>query len=377
MANIIILGGGFGGVVAAERLAKTLGPEHQITLISRSRRFIFYPAMVRLAFGGCEPDDVSFDLREAMLDRRVRFIEGEVARINPYARSVTLAHGEVTGEIGYDYLIFALGRRLATEQVTGFFEHAHHLLTVEAALKFGEAVRQFHAGHAVIGYCPDARLDVPAYETAFALARRLEEKGERDRVKITLVHPDQLNDDLGGREVARALRESLEKHEIELIEDFPIYRVTANEVKAGDRQQTMPYDLLMLIPPFGGAGAVAQSSITDSRGFIRVDRKMRVEDVERMYAVGDSVNFSGPKMGHMAVLQAEVAAANVLAEIEGREPKAEYNHEVKYVIDEGGADSIYLHKGLWDSSTPTEFKQGRFWSWAKRVHEKYWLQQHS
>ena len=76
------------------------------------------------------------------------------------------------------------------------------------------------------------------------------------------------------------------------------------------------------------------------------------------------------------MLQAEVAAANVLAEIEGREPQAEYNHELKYVIDEGGADSIYLHKGMWDS-TGTEFRQGRFWSWAKRVHEKYWLQKHS
>lgn len=107
----------------------------------------------------------------------------------------------------------------------------------------------------------------------------------------------------------------------------------------------------------------------------RVDRKMRVAEVERMYAVGDSVSFDGPKMGHMAVLQAEVAAANVLAEIEGREPQVEYNHEVNYVIDEGGADSIYLHKGLWDS-TSTEFRHGRFWSWAKRLHEKYWLQQH-
>jgi sulfide:quinone oxidoreductase len=375
MANIIILGGGFGGVVAAERLAKRLAPEHQITLISRSRQFIFYPAMVRLAFGGCEPEDVSFDLREAMLDRRVRFIEGEVARINPYDRNVTLAHGEVTGEIGYDYLIFALGRRLATEQVTGFYEHAHHLLTIEAAMKFGEAVRQFHEGHAVIGYCPDARLDVPAYETAFALARRLEELGERDRVKITFVHPHQLDEDLGARELARALREGFEKHRVELVEDFPIYRVTADEVKAGDRRQTMPYDLLMLVPPFAGAGPVAQSELTDERGFIRVDRRMRVEDVRRMYAVGDCVGFNGPKMGHMAVLQAEVAAANVLAAIEGREPQAEYNHEVKYVIDEGGADSIYLHKGLWDD-TRAEVRQGRFWSWAKRVQEKYWLQKH-
>ncbi|HYJ88018.1 MAG TPA: hypothetical protein VEW46_18270 [Pyrinomonadaceae bacterium] len=75
MANILILGGGFGGVVAAESLARLIPNEHQITLVSRSPKFTFYPELVRLAFGRCEPDDISFDLREAMLDRRVRFIE--------------------------------------------------------------------------------------------------------------------------------------------------------------------------------------------------------------------------------------------------------------------------------------------------------------
>jgi sulfide:quinone oxidoreductase len=73
MAKILIVGGGFGGVVAAESLAKKLGTEHQITLVSRSRTFLFYPALVRLAFGRGEPDDVSFDLRAAMLNRRIQF----------------------------------------------------------------------------------------------------------------------------------------------------------------------------------------------------------------------------------------------------------------------------------------------------------------
>ena len=48
MANVLILGGGFGGVVAAERLAQQLSAEHHITLVSRSRNFVFYPALVRL-----------------------------------------------------------------------------------------------------------------------------------------------------------------------------------------------------------------------------------------------------------------------------------------------------------------------------------------
>ena len=83
MANVLILGGGFGGVVAAERLAEQLSEEHQITLVSRSRNFVFYPTLLSLAFGKCERDDVSFDLRQAMLHRRVNFIEAEVARSIP------------------------------------------------------------------------------------------------------------------------------------------------------------------------------------------------------------------------------------------------------------------------------------------------------
>ena len=132
----------------------------------------------------------------------------------------------------------------------------------------------------------------------------------------------------------------------------------------------------MLLPPFRGPGAVRGLGITDDEGFIGVDWAMRVQGVERMYAVGDCVNFGGPKMGHMAVHQAEVAAANVALEIEGLEPVSFYNHEMMMVIDEGDGDAIYLHKGLWDDE-PAIVRQGRFWSWAKRVHDKYWLASHS
>ena len=115
----------------------------------------------------------------------------------------------------------------------------------------------------------------------------------------------------------------------------------------------------MLVPPFAGAPAVLHQGITDDEGFIRTDLSMRVRDVERMYAVGDAVGFPGPKMGHMAVRQAEVAAANVRAEIEGREPDARYAHEVKFVIDAGDKNAVYLPENLWDDE-PGVVRQGRF-----------------
>ena len=41
MATVLILGGGFAGVATAERLAAQLSDEHQITLVSRVRNFVF------------------------------------------------------------------------------------------------------------------------------------------------------------------------------------------------------------------------------------------------------------------------------------------------------------------------------------------------
>src|SRR5947209_5147979 len=169
-----------------------------------------------------------------MLDRRIRFVRGEVARIEPDEKRVRIAHGDFEGDINYDYLICALGRRLATERIPGFFEHAHHLLTAEAAMKFGEAAREFKEGHAVIGYCEGARLAVPVYETVFALARQLEESGQRRHTRITLISPEPPSSDLGGEEMARALHEALRKHGVEFLPDFPVNHVSANDVRTAD-----------------------------------------------------------------------------------------------------------------------------------------------
>jgi len=374
MAKILILGGGFGGVVAAEQLAQQLGGDHQITLVSRSRRFVFYPSLVRLAFGQCGVDDVSFDLRHALLDRRVNFIEAEVAHIDPAERRVVIAHGEIQGNLTYDYLVFALGRRLATERITGFYEHAHHLLDVNKAIKFGKAVEDFHEGHAVIGECAGARLPVPVYETAFALARQLEERGERERARITIVSPLAISEQFGA-DVGIALKQALDAHGIEFVFDFAATKITKAELQTGTGQ-SLDFKLLMLLPPFQGSPAASYLGITDDDGYIKVDDTMRVVGQDRVFAVGDSTNFSGPKLGHMAVRQATVAAANVLAEIKGDMSVAHYRHELKSVIDIGGKDNIYLQKDMW-ANEPGSVRQGHFWHWAKRAQQQYWELTHS
>jgi sulfide:quinone oxidoreductase len=308
-----------------------------------------------------------------MLDRRVNFIEAEVARIDPLERKVTIAHGEVEGNLSYDYLIFALGRRLATERIPGFYEHAHHLLNVDKAIQFGKAVVQFHEGRAIIGQCLGARLPVPVYETAFTLARLLKARGDRGR--ITVVSPNSLESELGDPDAAVAVKKAFDTHEIEFLPGPAVESVMPNSAIT-NTGYALDFNLLMLAPPFRGSSAASYVGITNDEGYINVDGTMRVMGQARIYAVGDCVNFSGPKLGHMAVRQGAVAAINVIAEIVGHEPVAEYSHEMRLVIDADGSDSTYLHKDIW-TDEPATIRQGRFWSWAKRAQKEYWEVSHS
>jgi NADH dehydrogenase FAD-containing subunit len=374
MAKILVVGGGFAGVIAAESLAKQLDSRHEVTLVSRSRQFLFYPGLVRFAFGQCTPNELGFDLREAMLDRGVSFVQAEVARIVPDKRRLIIAGGDLIGEMPYDFLVLAFGRRLATERVTGFYENAHHLLTLDATLKFAAAVDNFHQGHAVIGSCPGARLPVPLFETAFALSRTLKLRGEQSRCTITVVSDETPAEMFGGATISERLLESLETHGIGLVSDFPISQVTPTSIIASDGR-TIDCSLRMLVPPFCGPSPVLYTGLTGAEGYVRVETTMRAVGEERIYAAGDCISFPGPKLGHMAVRQGEVAAANLGAEIEGRAPDTVYDHELMLVIDTSDHDSIFLHQDQWIDE-PGDVHQSRFWAWAKRQQERYWKSTH-
>lgn len=375
MANILILGGGFGGLVAAEYLSKSLNKDHRITLVSPNSNFTFYPALVHLAFGEVEPADITFDLVEKLNELNVRFVQGEVIKISANLKRVQIAGKDFNGEISYDYLIIALGRRLATEKVRGFYDYGHHILEPKAALDFGEEVRNFKKGKILVGMSPNSFLPVPVCETAFALAKKFKKEIEAEKISIMVVFPESIEQAFGGADLHRELTEALEKHNIFVTTNFPVTEISENELISSDGK-TIPYDLLMLLPPFRGQSFLGNLGVLDDLEFILTDEFMRVPNFAKVYAIGDIVDFSGPKLAQMAVRQAEVAAASIIAEIKGEESSEYYYHEIATIIDQGGADSIYLHYGVWDDSL-YRLKKGRIWSWAKRIHDKLWKLAHT
>ncbi len=76
----------------------------------------------------------------------VRYVQCEVNKLNLNHQRVNIAGDDSNGDITDDYLVIAMGRRLATEKMGGFFECSHHSLGVKGALKFGAAVKIFTEG---------------------------------------------------------------------------------------------------------------------------------------------------------------------------------------------------------------------------------------
>lgn len=375
MSNIIILGGGFAGLITAEHLAAELENEsHQITLVSPNDQFTFYPGLVHLAFGRYQLSDITFDLNAKLKELGVRFVRSEALAVDAHHRTVAVTGDDFSGSLAYDYLVIAMGRRLATEKVSGFFDHSHHLLGPKAALRFGEAVNDFKTGRIIVGSCPGARLPVPVCETAFALSKKFENETRNGSIRVSVIFPESLSEAFGGADLHKELETAFKKHNIDVHYDIPITEINGSEILSADKHR-IGYDLLMLVPPFRGHSFLRDLGITDEDDFVKVDGEMRVHGLDNAYAAGDIVAFSGPKFAHMAVRQSKVVAQNLAAEIHGKTPDRSYYHEIATVIDAGGPDSIYLHYGIWDDEQ-FRLSKGRFWGWAKTVHDEAWQSRH-
>ena len=169
------------------------------------------------------------------------------------------------------------------------------------------------------------------------------------RVRIKVIFPESLEKAFGGAVLHKELEAAFKRHGINVLYDIPIDEITPDEILS-TKKHRIKYDLLMLLPPFRGTSVLSGSGVTDQHDFFKVDDSMRVHGLEKTFAVGDIVAFSGPKFAHMAVRQAEVAAANIISEIEGKAEKKSYYHEIAAIIDTGGGDWIYIHYGIWDDT---------------------------
>jgi NADH dehydrogenase len=301
--NVVVVGGGFAGVIAANRL--TQRDDVAVTLINPRPVFVHRLRLHQLVAGS---HDAVVDYSE-ILAERVRLVVDTATNIDAAARRVTLATGDT---IDYDYLIYAVGSRSAEPSVPGAAELAYRVATLEEAQR----------ARSIVDTTPvDAPVTVVgAGATGLEVATELAAEGRN----VTLVAGAVLNPYLHPR-VRRKIARRLDKIGVTVIEgpDAKVTAVSHDAVHLGDGR-TVPSAVTLWTAGFSLPELAATSGLsTDADGRLLTDETLTSVDDARIVAAGDAAAPSGLPL-RMSVQAANPlgahAADTVLHRIAGEDP---------------------------------------------------------
>jgi sulfide:quinone oxidoreductase len=321
MATVVILGGGVGGLVAANKLKGALGGGHRIVLVDRAGQHVYTPSFLWMMLGWREPSQITRDLHR--LERKgIEVVTDEIREIDPARRLVRTEKGRISG----DYLIVALGAEGSTEGVPGLSRGGHNLYELDGVLGLRRGLASFREGRVAVTIaslpfkCPGA-----PYEAAMLIEAWFRDRRLRDRVQVDLYTPEPLPMPVAGKALGEAVKGMLEGKGIGF---HPLHKLKAVDAERRDlvfeNGERAEYDLLVFVPPHRCAPVVKESGLAGETGWVPVEKGTLGTACERVYALGDAtsiklpVGLMLPKAGVFAHHQAEAVAGNIAAEASGR-----------------------------------------------------------
>jgi sulfide:quinone oxidoreductase len=376
--QVLVLGGGVGGLVVSNSVKRKVAGKAEVTLIERKKTFQFPPSYPWLMLGMRKPEQTEKSL--SPLNRKgIKVVNDEVLSIDVPGKTVKTRNDWFS----FDYLVISLGAEYAVNAIPGYIEHAHHIYDLDSAIRFRDALEDFSGGNIAMGVsrtpfkCPAA-----PYEAVLLVEHLFRSKGLRDKVKLTFFTPEGLPLPSAGPEIGTRVAEMLRSRGIDAKFKVKLTEAKANEAFFEDGS-TIPFDLLFAVPPHKCPQPVIDAGLTDQTGWVPVEPATMRTTHERVYAVGDVTSIptpSGyvsflPKAGVFAHRQAEIVSRNIAAEITGEGVAKTYDGSGECFLMTGGNVAGFV-KGTWYSTPHPDIKfsspsRARY---AERVlFEKYWM----
>jgi sulfide:quinone oxidoreductase len=368
-AEVVVLGGGVGGTLAANLLSKELGRDVHVTVVDPTGMHVYQPGFLYVALGQANGRWLARDERTLLREDVDLVVEG-AQRVDLSAAKVLLERG---GSIPFEYLIAATGSRLVKDAVPGLIEGSHDFYSLEGSLRLREALRTFDGGHIKVGIagipykCPPAPV-----EFAFMLDQYLRDRGIRDRSQITLLSP--LNRAFTIESASKLIQPIMQERGINLETFFNVESVDpgARTVLSleGDKAE---YDLLVLVPPHRGQQVIEDSGLGEAGGWIPTDRTtLQHTEHDRVFALGDATNLPISKSGSTAHFEAPVVTSRIASLVRGTAPKANYGGRVMCFLETGNGKATALRFDY--EHPPVPPRPSRTWHAAKWMFNRlYWV----
>jgi sulfide:quinone oxidoreductase len=341
--RIVILGGGTGGTLVANRLQRLYGDAASITVIDRDDNHVYQPGLLFVPFGLAQPSEIVRP-RDAQFRKGIDFRLAEVDSVDVASNTVHLLDGS---EVPYDVLVVATGASLQPEETEGLIgpewgQSIHTFYSLEGASLLRRALEGFEGGRLVVNVidmpikCPVAPL-----EFCFLVDWQLRQRGLRDDVELTFVTP--LDGAFTKPAASTRLSGLLSEKGIHVETEFATGRVDAagRALHSWDERE-VPYDLLVTIPAHGGPGYVARSrGLGDDLGFVPTDPyTLQSKVAPNIFVIGDATNVPTSKAGSVTHFEGETVVENIRSFLDGMELDPSYDGHANCFIETG------FHKAL-------------------------------
>ena len=343
--KVVILGGGTGGTLVANRLRRMLDRGTEIVVIDADDEHLYQPGLLFVPFGKARPGGLTRS-RRRQLHAGVAFRQDAVDHVDLDRNEVLLAGGP---PVGYDVLVIATGARLVPEETAGltgpgWMEKVFTFYTSDGAAALRRALADFSGGRLAVAVmdmpikCPVAPL-----EFCFLADAYFRERGIRDKVDLTYVTP--LDDAFTKPVASRELRGLLEEKGVSLVTEFN----TAEVDGAGGRlasydERTIGFDLAVVIPLHSGQAYVERSpGLGDELGFVPADKQtLQSKARPNVFVIGDAAEVPTSKAGSVAHFEGETVAENIARYLAGKPLGASFDGHTNCFIETGSGEALLI-----------------------------------
>jgi sulfide:quinone oxidoreductase len=347
--RVVILGGGFAGLRAFYHL-KTV--DHvELLVIDPRDTSLARPMLPEVALAGKPVAHARIPL-PALIERHGgRFVRGEVEVVEANASRVRLRSGET---IDYDYLLIAAGAKKDYDALPGYREFGYSVCDDTEAPKLAERLLRFPGGHVVTGSAlnvfgtrvkaPElaAPCEGPVAEIMFMIDFELRQHKLREKSSIRVFSPGKIFFEDVGPRVHADVEPLVKTAGIQVETNKVLASVAADHIAFSDGS-TWESDLAIILPPYVAHAFMKDSpGLGDERGFVPTDESMRHLDFANIFAAGDGNALAQPKLGHIAVHQADIAAAALCRALTGRGEIPPYRPEVFCIANRGGFNATLI-----------------------------------
>lgn len=369
--KILIIGGGTGGTILANNLARRLSSEMKsgkakITMLTASDKHMYQPGLLYLAFGRVTPDELYKD-QATLLEPGITLVVDPVEEFMLDQNRVKTKGGKT---FDYDVLVIATGSRPVPELIPGLAESSQTFYTEETAVKMFHALQSFQGGRVVIAVGVPHKCPMAPLEITFMLHDYFKDRGMLDKVQLHYTYPIGRVHTL--ENVAKWAAPEMESLGITYETLFNLKEVDgAKKVVRSEEGSECAYDLLITIPAHRGMDVIEKNGL-GQRGWIPTHRhRLNMEGCDNVFVLGDTTNIPISKAGSTAHFEAETLGENIAAMVKIGAPVRDYDGKVFCFIEAGKDRATYA---MFDYQNPPQPRAPtRAVHWFKLAYNKlYW-----